>query len=244
MNKEFTKKEDDLQSRWIASYSTEDQEQFCFDGLIYYRDPDSNDDYEEVVKWEKAKRKILFLMKDTNGNPGDDYRWWKEFYTIKGNFFRNIIKCLWALNKVDIDYRPDFNNNKTIEEYTTESIPYPMAIVNVKKIAGGSHISNAKIWSFYKTDRCFIIEQVKDILKPNIIVCGGGSGTILNIAKDIYSDVKFEKHNDWCYYCKQCDLLLIDDYHPSYPSRDNQEMINAVYEFYQKKNNQHIQENN
>lgn len=62
MNNEFTKREDDLRDRWKASYPTEElQNKFCFDGLIYYRDPNSNDDYEEVVKWENAKRKVLFF---------------------------------------------------------------------------------------------------------------------------------------------------------------------------------------
>ena len=195
MNNEFTKREDDLRDRWKASYPTEKREQFCFDGLIYYRDPNSNDDYEEVVKWENAKRKVLFFMKDTNNNPGEDYRWWEEFYTIKSIFFRNIIKCLWALNKVDVNYKPDFNNNKTIEEYTTESIQYPMAIVNVKKIAGGPRVDNESLSESYNRDKDFIKEQIRDILKPNIIVCGGGSGTIRDIAFNIYSEMEFVSYN-------------------------------------------------
>ena len=201
MTNEFTKREDDLRDRWKASYPAEQREQFCFDGLIYYRDPNSNDDYEEIIKWENAKRKVLFLMKDTNNNPGEDYRWWEEFYTIKSNFFRNIIKCLWALNKVDVNYKPDFNKHKTIEEYTTESIQYPMAIVNVKKIAGGPSVDNKSLSESYNRDEVFIKEQ---------------------IVQDFP-------------YCKENDVLIIDDYHPSYISRNNQTMINAVYDFYQKK---------
>lgn len=235
MKNEFTKREDDLRDRWKASYPAEQREQFCFDGLIYYRDPNSNDDYEEIIKWENAKRKVLFLMKDTNNNPGEDYRWWEEFYTIKSNFFRNIIKCLWALNKVDVNYKPDFNKHKTIEEYTTESIQYPMAIVNVKKIAGGPSVDNKSLSESYNRDEVFIKEQIRNILKPNIIVCGGGSSTIRDIAFKIYSEMNFVSYNEWCFYCKENDVLIIDDYHPSYISRNNQTMINAVYDFYQKK---------
>ena len=183
-------------------------------------------------------------MKDTNNNPGEDYRWWEEFYTIKSIFFRNIIKCLWALNKVDVNYKPDFNNNKTIEEYTTESIQYPMAIVNVKKIAGGPRVDNESLSESYNRDKDFIKEQIRDILKPNIIVCGGGSGTIRDIAFNIYSEMEFVSYNEWCFYCKENDVLIIDDYHPSYLSRNNQTMINAVYEFYQNKNILHILGNN
>lgn len=238
MKFEFTKREDDLRDRWIASYPTELREQFCFDGLVYYRNPNSNDDYEEVVKWEKAKRKVLFLMKDTDGNPDCDYREW-EFYDTETQrvhkTFITMIKQLWALNVVNSNYLPVYDKNKTREEYIDAALAYPMAIVNVKKISGGPYVHNASIRSFYKRDKSFIIEQVKDLLKPNIIVCGGGSGTILNIAKDIYSDFEFEKYNDWCYYSKQCDLLLIDDYHPAYRYRDDDTMIKSVYEFYKKK---------
>jgi len=232
----FDKKETDLCTRWMDSYSEELQKQFCFDGLIYYRDPNCKDEYAEVAKWEKAKRKVLFLMKDTDGNPDCDYREW-EFYDTEAQrvhkTFITMIKELWALNVVNSDYLPVFN--KTREEYIDLALPYPMAIVNIKKISGGPYVNNSSIWSFYERDKFFIIEQVKDILKPNIIVCGGGSGTILNIAKDIYSDYEFEKCNDWCYYCEQYDLLLIDDYHPAYRYRDDEAMIRSVLDFYKKK---------
>ncbi len=228
-------KENDLCNRWHESYSHELQELFCFDGLLYYRNPECNDVFSEVEKWENAKRKILFLMKDTNGNPGDDYRWWEEFYFIRGNFFQNIFKCLWALNKVTANYKPSFDESKPMEEYTAEAMQYPIAIVNVKKISGGANVKNGIIWDYYWQDKNFIDEQIRNILKPNIIVCGGGSGTLKNIALKIYSDMEFKKYNDWCYYCKQNDTLIIDDYHPSYPARDNEGMIAAVHEFYKQK---------
>ena len=234
--KEFDKKETDLCTRWMNTYSKEMQGQFCFDGLIYYRDPNCKDEYAEVTKWENAKRKVLFLMKDTNGNPYCDYREFELYDTEKVGVYRTfvtMIKCLWAINEVSSTFLPSFEKSR--EEFFELALPYPMAIVNVKKISGGPSVNNAIIWSFYKRDKSFIAEQVKNILKPNIIVCGGGSGMILNIAKDIYSEYEFEKYNDWCYYCKQCDLLLIDDYHPAYRYHDNEAMIKAVFDFYKKK---------
>ena len=233
--KEFDKKEIELCARWMNSYSKEMQKQFCFDGLIYYRDSNCKDEYTEVAKWEKAKRKVLFLMKDTDGNPDCDYREWEFYDTEKSKVHRTfvtMIKCLWAINEVSSTNIPVFDKSR--EEYFEAALPYPMAIVNVKKISGGPYVNNASIWSFYERDKSFIVKQVKDILRPNIIVCGGGSGTLLNIAKDIYSEYEFEKHNDWCYYCKQCDLLIIDDYHPAYRYRDNDAMIKSIFDFYKK----------
>ncbi|MBQ6068972.1 MAG: hypothetical protein IJK84_05665 [Bacteroidales bacterium] len=233
--KEFDKKETELCIRWKNSYSEEMQKIFCFDGLIYYRDPNCKDEYAEVDKWVNTKRKVLFLVKDTNGNPGCDYREWAFYDTDEINVhrtFMTMIKCIWALNEVDANHLPVFD--KTREEYFKLALPYPMAIVNVKKISGGSKVYNSTIQSYYERDRNFIVEQIRNILNPNVIVCGGGSGTLLNIAKDIYSDMVFLQYNEWCHFCQESNLLLIDDYHPSPRSHDDQGMINAVHDFYKK----------
>lgn len=235
---DFDKKETDLYNRWCESYPKEQQDLFCFDGLIYYRDPDCKDEFAEVAKWEHAKRKIVFLLKDTNGNPGCDYREW-EFYDTDSQrlhkCFVTLLKWLWSLNEVTTKHFPELSISR--EETIEVAMSYPMAIVNVKKIAGGSSVSNAAIWEFYKRDKSFIQEQLRDILKPTIIVCGGGSGTLLSIAKDIYNDMDFIKYNDWCYYCSKSKLLLIDSYHPSYRCSDELKyyrMIENVQEMLKK----------
>ena len=80
MAQNFSDKEDALYEDWYNSYSAEEQKNFCFDGLMFGRNDDRN---AEAEKWLKAKRRVLFLMKDTNDNPGDDIRW-----------------CLWAMKKI------------------------------------------------------------------------------------------------------------------------------------------------
>jgi len=238
----FYEKETALLERWCNSsaYSKEDRDNFCYDGLIYRRAPNCKDeDFTEVRKWEHAKRKVLFLLKDTNDFPNDDgdYRWSYFYDTEELRTYKTfvvLLKWLWALNEVTPENLPKFKN-KTREEYISVAQKYPMAIVNVKKIVGGPSVQNSTLWDYYKKDKKFIKEQICDFLKPNIIVCGGGSGTILNMAKDIYSEYEFEKCNDWCYYCKQNDLLLIDNYHPAYRYRDDEAMIRSVFDFYKKK---------
>lgn len=215
---ELERKENDLRDRWLASYPKDKQDQFCFDGLIYKRDPNCKDKNAEVKKWEHADRKVMFLLKDTNDNPDCDYRE-SEFYDTTDRYLYKmnvvLLKWLWALNEVTADYRPEFTN-KTREDYIELASKYPMAIVNVKKISGGAGVSNSDVWTYYERDEIFLKEQLIDILKPTIIVCGGGSGTLLKIAKDyLYCDMKFVPYNDWCYYCAKNNLLIIDSYHPS-----------------------------
>lgn len=218
---EFDHKETDLYNRWLESYPKEQRDQFCFDGLIYYRNPDCKEEYAEVVKWEHAKRKIVFLLKDTNANPDCDYREW-EFYDTESQrlhkCFVVLMKWLWSLNEVTATHFPELNTSR--EENIERAMNYPMAIVNVKKIAGGSYVSNTAVREYYERDKAFLKEQLRDILKPTIIVCGGGSGILLSIAKDIYNDMAFVKYNDWCYFCGKNNLLIIDSYHPSYRCSD------------------------
>ena len=70
---------------------------------------------------------------------------------------------------------------------------------------------------------------------PNIIVCGGGKGTVLNIAKNIiYEDESFREINYFCHYSRKLNILLIDSFHPS--ARINsywkiEDMMLKVHEF-------------
>jgi len=222
----FFEKETALLERWYNKYSIEERDYFCYDGLIYSRNPQNDDKYEceiEAEKWENAKRKVLFLLKDTNDFPNDDadYRFSCFYDTDAVRTYKTfvvLLKWLWALNEVTPENLPKFD--KTQEEYISLAQKYPMAIVNVKKIVGGASVKNQTLWDYYEKDKMFIKKQICSILKPNIIVCGGGSGTLLEMAKRLYEDIEFEKINEWCYYCPQIGLILIDSYHPSYRCSD------------------------
>ena len=160
----FDQKEADLYNRWLKSYPKEQQTEFCFDGLIYYRDPKCKDEFAEVTKWENAKRKVVFLLKDTNGNPGCDYRNW-EFYDTDSQrlhkCFVTLMKWLWSLNEVSATQIPELNTSR--EENIAAAMSYPMAIVNVKKVAGVSSVSNNAVWEYYERDKAFLKEQLRFI---------------------------------------------------------------------------------
>jgi hypothetical protein len=231
---DFYEKETALLKSWCELYPENERQNFCYDGLIYSRDPKYDDEYEtetEARKWEQAKRKVLFLLKDANGCPNDDcdYRF-SPFYDTEDTrtykTFIVLLKWLWALNEVTPD-KPCPKFDKKREEYIALALPYPMAVVNVKKIVGRANVSNVLIKDFFEKEKekGFLKKQVCDILKPNIIVCGGGSGTILEMAKQLYGEMRFEKYNEWCYYCTDSEadnkIMLIDSYHPSNRCGDN-----------------------
>ena len=240
MRKSLIEQEDELWNEWAMTYSPEELKQFCFDGLLAGR----NKDPKEEKKWLNAKRRVLFFMKDTNGNPDDDIRSWHigwETYEdgiIKPlhRFYIVLLKWLWALNEVTADHLPVFD--KTKEEYIEVTWQYPMAQVNGKKISGGAQVSNEVLWLYFERDTCGLARQFR-LLNPNIIVCGGGSGTLCQYVMEcLYQNYFFEKINNWCYYCASLDLLVNDSYHPSSRISDEEKfdaMIAAVQQFYKYK---------
>ena len=67
-NRPLLEKEENLYKDWLEHWcSPDEQKQFCMDGLLFGRNKNSKD--EEAKKWIHAKRRVLFLMKDTNGTP-------------------------------------------------------------------------------------------------------------------------------------------------------------------------------
>ena len=242
-NRPLQKREDSLYEDWLKQYSPDEQKQFCMDGLLSGRNQNPK---AEVKKWEKAKRRVLFLMKDTNSNPNEDIREWHIGYETNQDgtpkplhrFYVVLLKWLWALNEVTAEHQPVFN--KTKEEYIEATWQYPMAQVNVKKLSGGAQLSNEELREYLEDSNNFglLLKQFQ-ILKPNIIVCGGWSGLLCEFVIDrIYQNFFFEKINDWCYYCTAIDLLVIDSYHPSSRISDIEKfdnMIAAVQQVYKYK---------
>lgn len=206
---------------------------FCYDGLMfkgniyhYISEKDGKEKWgrekgEENELWNTSSKKILFLMKDTNDNPNQDCREWlgrqhKSIITHK--FFKNI--ALWLLGLYSIDRLGNFipfDEVNIPEKYSKAFDEIPFSIVNCKKESGKGKISNSELWNYCTIFKSYLKQQV-EVLKPNIIVCGGGSSIVLKIARElIYPDLIFEKfdNNNWIYYNIENDIILIDSYHPS-----------------------------
>ena len=224
MNKNIHDQEDALRDEWLKSYSKEEQKQFCMDGLCTTQ-TDYNYGNEEAL-WAKAKRRIVFLMKDTNDNPNQDYREW-PWATFNHRTFNIVYKWLLGLSTVTDSFCPSVNHEGDYFDMPNEVIgKYPLAIVNVKKIAGGTQVSTGTIQEYAERDKDFLHKQVAEILQPNIVVCCGSSENegkyMVEIAKAyIYPDLTFKQISQWCFYCKEKNLLLIDSWHPG--ARKSQE---------------------
>lgn len=127
-------------------------------------------------------------------------------------------------------------NDSYLDPANQVVLKYPLAIVNVKKISGSSSVLNNTLYDYAKRDASFLRRQVRNILQPNIVVCG--SGSVLNIAKQyVYPDLTFKPINNWCFFSEEQDLLLINSWHPSAIISDTQkidDMMRNVADFINK----------
>src|SRR5574344_1956837 len=125
MNKKIHDQEDALRDEWLGSYSEEEQKQFCMDGLCTTRTDYEYGDEEEL--WANAKRRIVFLMKETNGNPDEDYRGW-PWSTFNHRTFNIVFRWLQGLSTVTETFCPSINHEGDYDDTPNEVIgKYPLA---------------------------------------------------------------------------------------------------------------------
>lgn len=135
---------------------------------------------DEELLWSSLSRRVVFLLKDPNGNPGEDYRdWgWRAFRSV---FSRTLYYQLEGLMTITQDYLPCYDDLHWPE---VSGVYYPLALVNIKKESGGSSVSWGDVLQAANRDGALLRRQVVEILKPNIVLCCG-SGGMLDIAKSI-----------------------------------------------------------
>ena len=142
------------------TYPEEIRDRIVDDGLcwaaISNKMPDkSNRNWPECL-WTESKRRVLFLLKEPNGNEGEDYKdWdWSEGSEIFGNV---LAYWLEGIMTTRIDYCPKYSEISSRKDIFKK---YPLAIVNSKKIAGGSSANWNTIWEYVERDKLFLRTQI------------------------------------------------------------------------------------
>jgi hypothetical protein len=234
---------DNLFTEWQAASAKNGHTGFCSDGLMFrgsaftYDGGKGKYPGDEDELWEKCHKRILFLLKDSNNNPDCDTR---EFYpgsngTI-GIHYKNIAFWYYGLlSFTESTDAPDFADIDFWEDVYPVFDQGAIAIVNCKKQSGGASIS-ADILSEHINIYADFIRREIEILNPDIIVCGGGSSSIKNlVAENIYADL--EKINNWIYYDRKNNKVVIDSYRPSHRYSTEEvysDMMSAYKEFLSK----------
>lgn len=237
MGNNYNQRLDELFCRWMGSLSEEEQLLFCKDGLLI-----KSDRPLEFVdeQWGKARRRVLFLLKDKNIPDGDDIRLWliderngKNNRKLAGGnvgrtgFLPNLARLLYGLLVTEKDMRMGFEEVKKsrMGEVRTIWNTEPFGFVESKKLAGYSSVSSKMVTDAMERDEAFLKEEI-DILRPNIIVCCDADDSQFDFVtlryfagKEVekieyaYPDANMKPCCQWYYPTNG--VAVIKSYHPS-----------------------------
>lgn len=229
-----------------------DSDKFCKDGLVMkYGEP--KDSVDE--KWEKAERRVAFILKDNPDGWTTDLRTWLsvgENYEHNRNlcggrvgqtgFLPNIARMFYGLYENPCIGFADINMAE-VKKVWNEA---PFALIESKKIAGTTTVSDQEIIKAIETNRDFLQKEL-DILHPNIIVCCDPSMTIFHFVTDYYMSqngnendiIKHEYQyvledkvipNMICcaWYLRNINVLVILSYHPTRLGKSNWKIYERV----------------
>ena len=229
---DFSNKENVIADKFIRPEV--DRMTVVWDGLCYASMKQDLIKKAEEMFLSREPR-IVFLGKEPNGNALEDYRDWEwAERPSQGRIFGDSI-ALWTegLIRTHETKRPAIVSQLHQNREVLSSLPF--CIVNVKKTEGANTSNWHIIRNAAKENAAPLREQLS-LYSPNVIVCMGSTqnekDSMLYIVKTyIYPDLIFRKINNWCHYCKEKDLLLIDSWHPSY-ILNKKEKFDDMFEAY------------
>ena len=185
MGNNYNQRLDELFCRWMGSLSEEEQLLFCKDGLLIKSDRPSEFVDEQ---WGKARRRVLFLLKDKNTPDGDDIRLWlvderngKNNRRLAGGgvgrtgFLPNLARLLYGLLVTEKDVRMGFEEVKKsrMGEVRTIWNTEPFGFVESKKLAGYSSVSSKMVTDAMERDEAFLKEEPPDNCNGLAVTCCG-----------------------------------------------------------------------
>jgi hypothetical protein len=179
----------DLFAGWKTSYGNE-AGNFAEDGIIF----------EE--KWNAARRKVLFLLKETNDFAGD-FR-----AEVRRKPWLEIGFLAYGLQTLGADGTPTFRMARNESNWKDACLS--SAIVNLKKLKGPASSKPEVIHEAAQRDRERIWEELA-IVQPDIVVCGG----TFDIFREVFSDLcRFQpvSPDEQCFLHKT--TLWLDFSHP------------------------------
>ncbi len=187
---------------------------------------------ETEQKWISSDKRVLFLLKDQNESDkeedrgGCDIRYFltdtdwtpqaAKVRNIQDPHYKNIAYMLWGLLKADKDNGWQYNEVEAHHEEVKECFnTHPFAIIECKKISGGSSCKDSELNYHIKTYGDLLKKEI-EILNPTIIVCT--NRFIYNFVVNMYpsSELTSIDNRIGIMYNKESNVLILGTYHPSY----------------------------
>ncbi|NOW90687.1 uncharacterized protein YihD (DUF1040 family) [Clostridium beijerinckii] len=212
------KKLDELFELWERKWQKEGRDRNVYDVEKYVKDGIVDKD-----TWDKTEKKILFILKEPNGeqDKDDDGNMNLAFGLRKDvkklnqyATWRNIFLWSQGLLNTDINNITDFNKiHKRIESGNLKNI----AILNLKKTYGTSVSDMSEIKDFANKDKDLILKEI-ELINPDIIV----TANVMYILKmlipkeQLNTNLNLDKYNDWIneWNVGHKSICIIKHYHP------------------------------
>lgn len=199
----------------------------CYDGIV------------EETMFESLPQKVVFLLKETNGNDSDgerpnelsdwDYRAWLQekqavsFESSGEKLYRTFYSlCMW----IDVFYDTLAKKAVSFETYCADQRLEPenlrknltkTAVINLKKTWGGGSTKWKDLHSYLQNDVTkSIVRKQLDIIAPHFVICG--SREVFDFAKEIFQaqegSLPINSGNAISYF-KFNKMIFLDFYHPA-----------------------------
>ncbi len=168
--------------------------------------------------WKNAAVKVLYLLKEPNGA---DEEWDERTYLAE--YSKDIVPRSQTINAVvkwqyGIVYGSSIPWDKVEKETAKKEVQQTMlsqiCLVNMKKTAGGASVDEKKFAAYWaETFNVSNLQKQLSLYKPDIVVCGGGSGYLCRL--------KGWENNIWQQTCrginyhKEDNVIYIDFWHPA-----------------------------
>lgn len=197
MNRTRTDQLDAHFAKWRTAASIP-EDRFHEDGII------------DEDRWNQAKVRVCFLMKEPNNPPKDGIysRWdfrdeWKK--DIRYTFARRL--ALWAAG-----IQHGFPPKETLHWQHTNAALRASALVNVKKTGGHGSSDVFELLTYAQRDKELVLEQLR-IIDPQVIVLGLSDPPILKNA--LFPNLEWRRTGYDIPVALWEGRRLIDFYHPS-----------------------------
>lgn len=194
-------KEEDLFEKWRELVG----EEFVPDGVACERG------------YLDSSPKILFVLKEANGHPGD-----LRGLMLRGGaggkhwlVWHNITRWVQGIRGIFLDEDRPFTGNEDLTQEHRQAVLRDIAVVNLKKTYGSGRTKMQSVRQWTSNYEPFIREQI-GLYEAEVTICGGCSDVFDSIV-EYPREVDWQKTDNGVYYHEaHPGRYVIDYYHPGY----------------------------
>ncbi len=183
----------------------------------------------DIERYLKSPRKIIWVLKDTNGAPDESKKkCWDARIGLKDKFDAPANPCMHynatTYNRMVYAMQMVLNNKNWEEDISwvkndpsSVDILNNVGIINIKKIPGGPNINSKILQEYYDRDKSIIWDQLNSY-KPDIVICGG-TFNLLESDIDGFDPKMVKKSKDdltYTFFDKINNRLFLNVFHPAH----------------------------